>query len=112
MQMQEGVAGGKQQAVLLLWRLLMAPAAPPAQLSTNPAMAALCIEHDGLMRGISWALFADSWAAAGVLQALTHDSLRWVAAADFFFKSLDYQSLAAFCFSVDIVKQRGQDISG
>ena len=72
--LQRGNESGKQQAALLLWQLLNAASAA----STNPALAAQCAASNDLVPGISWALHAQSWAAAGIVQALTYDDHRWV----------------------------------
>lgn len=72
--LQRGNESGKQQTGLLLWRLLNAGATA----STNPAVAAQCAASNDLVPGISWALHAQSWAAAGIVQALTYDGHRWV----------------------------------
>ncbi|CAL8467717.1 g7255 [Coccomyxa elongata] len=70
--LQRGNESGKQQTGLLLWRLLNAGATA----STNPAVAAQCAASHDLVPGISWALHAQSWAAAGIVQALTYDGHR------------------------------------
>lgn len=72
--LQRGSDFGKQQAGLLLWQLLNVAATA----STNPAVAAQCAASDSLVPGISWALHAQSSAAAGIVQALTYDGHRWV----------------------------------
>lgn len=62
---------GKQSAALLLWELLCVPGSA----DTDAHMATLCAGGpDGLVRGLSWALHASRWGAAGIVQALTHES--------------------------------------
>ena len=71
--LQGGEGAGKQRAALLLWQMLHVPAA----VGTSAVVASLCASSDALVPGISWALHAESSAAAGVVQALVHDNHRW-----------------------------------
>ncbi len=68
--LQQSSPPGKQAAALLLWELLCAPGSA----DTDSHMATLCGGHDGLVPGLSWALHASCWGAAGLTQALTHES--------------------------------------
>ncbi len=70
--LQKGSSSGKQVAAVLLWQMLTVPATA----STNPAVAGVCMASAGFLPGISWALHASSWAAAGLIQALTHEGHR------------------------------------
>ena len=71
--LQGGEGAGKQRAALLLWQMLHVPAA----VGTSAVVASQCASSDALVPGISWALHAESSAAAGVVQALVHDNHRW-----------------------------------
>ena len=71
--LQRGEGAGKQRAALLLWQMLHVPAA----VGTSAVVASQCASSDALVPGISWALHAESSAAAGVVQALVHDNHRW-----------------------------------
>ena len=75
--LQGGEGAGKQRAALLLWQMLHVPAA----VGTSAVVASQCASSDALVPGISWALHAESSAAAGVVQALVHDNHRWAAAS-------------------------------
>ena len=70
--LQKGEGAGKQRSALLLWEMLHVPAASAVNLS----IAAQAAASDALVPGISWALNASASAAAGVVQALTHDNHR------------------------------------
>ena len=74
--LHKGTPSGKHAAAVLLWQLLTVPASA----NMDPAMAGMCMSCEGLVPGLSWALHASSWAAAGLIQALTHDNHRWVCA--------------------------------
>ena len=70
--LQKGEGAGKQRSALLLWEMLHMPAAS----AVNSSVAAQAAASDALVPGISWALHAGVSAAAGVVQALTHDNHR------------------------------------
>jgi hypothetical protein len=65
--LQQSSPAGKQHAALALWELLYVPASQ----SVSPHMATLVAGQDSLVPGLSWALDASCWAAAGLIQALT-----------------------------------------
>lgn len=64
--------GGKQEAARLLWELLCVQATS----SSNTVVASALAASPELLRSLSWGLHAGAWGAAGIIQALTHDSPR------------------------------------
>lgn len=84
--LQHSSHGGRQRAALALWQLLCPPGATDG---VSMHTATLMAGHGALVSGLSWALDASCWGAAGLIQALTYDphkcaSLRlvhWHAAA-------------------------------
>jgi hypothetical protein len=63
---------GKQDLARLLWELLCTR----ATVGVSIGMAGLLSSSPDLLRSMSWALHAGAWAAAGIVQVLTHDSQR------------------------------------